>query len=116
MSNTLKHTEELGHLTRHMESGFDEHNGWAHRRPGRVWGVRQPLARSILVEQANSVIPALPSYEGTTDPEDHLNNYFTKMQLYNNSDATLCRAFPSTFTGVVLDWYHHIEEGRIDSF
>ncbi|CAL1398800.1 unnamed protein product [Linum trigynum] len=36
------------------------------------------------------------------------------MQLYNSSDVTLCRAFPSNFTGV--DWYHQIEERRIYSF
>ncbi|CAL1384374.1 unnamed protein product [Linum trigynum] len=116
MSSSLKRTEELGHLTRHMAPDFDEHNGWATRRLWRLWGVRQPRARSVLAEQANSIIPALPSYDGTTDPEDHLNNYFTKMQLYNSSDATLCRAFPSTFVGVVLDWYHQNEEGRIESF
>ncbi|CAL1399577.1 unnamed protein product [Linum trigynum] len=116
VSSALRRTEELGHLTRHMAPDFDEHNGWAPRRLGWSWGVRKPLARSILAEQANSVIPTLPSYDCTTDPEDHLNNYFTKMQLYNSSDATLCHAFPSTFVSVVLDWYHKMEEGRIDSF
>ncbi|CAL1383983.1 unnamed protein product [Linum trigynum] len=115
-SSLMRRTEEMGHLTRHLESDYDDYNGWAQRRAGRGWGVRQPLARSILAESPSSVIPALPSYDGTNDPEDHLNNYFTKMQLYSSSDATMCRAFPSTFTGVVLDWYHQLEEGRIDCF
>ncbi|CAL1367513.1 unnamed protein product [Linum trigynum] len=116
MTSALRCTEDAGHQIRREAPDLEERNAWAPRRLGRLWGVRQPLARSVLAEQANSVIPALPSYDGTSDPEDHLNNYFTKMQLYNSSDATLCRAFPSTFVGVVLDWYHQIEEGRIDSF
>ncbi|CAL1394505.1 unnamed protein product [Linum trigynum] len=38
------------------------------------------------------------------------------MQLYSSSDTTMCRAFLSTVTRVVLDWYHQIEEGRIECF
>ncbi|CAL1377542.1 unnamed protein product [Linum trigynum] len=85
-SSLARRTEELGHLTRHQESDYDDYNDWAQRRVGRGWGVWQPLARSILAEQPSSVIPALPSYDGTTDPEHHLNNYFTKMQLYSSTD------------------------------
>ncbi|CAL1411620.1 unnamed protein product [Linum trigynum] len=81
-SSFVRRTEEMGHLTRHLGSDFDEHNGWVQRRMGRRWGVRQPLARRILSELATSIIPALSTYDWTTDPEDHLNNYFTKMQLY----------------------------------
>ncbi|CAL1384138.1 unnamed protein product [Linum trigynum] len=95
---------------------IEEPNAWASRRLERRFGVRQPLARSILMEPAGTTIPPLPNYDGVADPEDHLNSYFTKMQLYNSSDATLCKVFPSTFAGVVLDWYHQIEEGRIECF
>ncbi|CAL1353738.1 unnamed protein product [Linum trigynum] len=97
-------------------NGVEEPNMWAPRRLEKRFGVRQPLARNILMEPAGTTIPPLPSYDGVADPEDHLNSYFTKMQLYNSSDATLCKVFPSTFAGVVLDWYHQINEGRIECF
>ncbi|CAL1358974.1 unnamed protein product [Linum trigynum] len=93
--------------------------GWSGGILGRLsrhGPVRQPLARNILAEPAGTNIPPLPTYDGVTDPEDHLNGYFTKMQLYNSTGATLCKVFPSTFSGVVLDWYYQIEEGRIECF
>ncbi|CAL1396354.1 unnamed protein product [Linum trigynum] len=67
-SSLTRRTEEMGHLTRHLKSDYDDDNGWAQRRVGRGWGVRQPLAMSILAELPSSVIPALPSYDGTMDP------------------------------------------------
>ncbi|CAL1371081.1 unnamed protein product [Linum trigynum] len=31
-SSLMRRTEEMGHLTRHLESDYDEYNGWAQRR------------------------------------------------------------------------------------
>ncbi|CAL1388561.1 unnamed protein product [Linum trigynum] len=45
---------------------------WAPRRIARRFGVRQPLARSILMEPAGTTIPPLPSYDGVADLENHL--------------------------------------------
>ncbi|CAL1400208.1 unnamed protein product [Linum trigynum] len=106
-------------LWRPRDHGAPDDSGWNGGILGRLsrhCPVRQPLARCILSEPAGTNIPPLPAYDGTGDPEDHLNGYFTKMQLYNSTDATLCKVFPSTFSGVVLDWYHQIGEGRIDCF
>ncbi|CAL1413156.1 unnamed protein product [Linum trigynum] len=97
-------------------SGPEEQLQWTPRRQTRRFGIRQPLAQSVLMEPAGTTLPPLTSYDGVTDPEDNLNSYFTKMQLYNSTDATLCKVFPSTFAGVVLDWYHQLEEGRIECF
>ncbi|CAL1379514.1 unnamed protein product [Linum trigynum] len=114
-SSSLRRLASMRRLADYGDSE-GERNVWMQGRPPRQFVVRQPLARSILVEPANTNIPPLPTYDGTADPDDHLNNYFTKMQLYNSTDATLCKVFPSTFAGVVLDWYHQIEEGRIEGF
>ncbi|CAL1410768.1 unnamed protein product [Linum trigynum] len=106
-------------LWRPRDHGGPDASGWNGGISGRLsrhCPVRQPLARCILSEPAGTNIPSLPAYDGTRDPEDHLNGYFTKMQLYNSTDATLCKVFPSTFSSVVLDWHHQIKEGRIDCF
>ncbi|CAL1401408.1 unnamed protein product [Linum trigynum] len=38
------------------------------------------------------------------------------MQLQTNSNAALCRTFPSTFSGICLDWYNRLPNGIIRSF
>ncbi|CAL1403225.1 unnamed protein product [Linum trigynum] len=91
-------------------SDFEGCNVGMLRRLSHHCSVRKPLARNVLTESVGTNIPPLPNYDGTTDPEDHLNGYFTKIQLYNSSDATLCKVFPSTFAGVVLNWYHQCFE------
>ncbi|CAL1369337.1 unnamed protein product [Linum trigynum] len=100
----------------HANSDFEGRNGWVPWHLPRHCPVRHPLARNVLMEQTRTNIPPLSVYDGTADLDDHLNGYFTKMQRYNSYDATLCKVFPSTFAGVVLDWYHQIEEGRIERF
>ncbi|CAL1377685.1 unnamed protein product [Linum trigynum] len=59
-------------------------NGWMPGRLPRHFTVRQPLARNVLMEPIRTNILPLPTYDGTTDPDNHLNSYFTKMQLYNS--------------------------------
>ncbi|GAB2216688.1 hypothetical protein Droror1_Dr00024465, partial [Drosera rotundifolia] len=44
-------------------------------------------------------MPYFDRYDGSTDPEDHVNTIEIRMQLYNVKDAIMCRAFPSTFKG-----------------
>ena len=34
-------------------------------------------------------------YDGTTDPNEHMDAYTTHMNLYTSDDAVLCRVFPS---------------------
>ncbi|CAL1359752.1 unnamed protein product [Linum trigynum] len=55
-------------------SGLGEHNLWAPRRQIRSFGVRQPLAQSVLMEPSGTTLPPLSSYDEVTDPEDHLNS------------------------------------------
>ncbi|CAL1389905.1 unnamed protein product [Linum trigynum] len=69
-----------------------------------------------MAEHLRGIPPALPTYNGTTDPEDHVSTFCLRMQLQTNSNAALCRTFPSTFSGICLDWYNRLPNGIIRSF
>ncbi|CAL1388293.1 unnamed protein product [Linum trigynum] len=65
--------------------------------------LHQLLCAEIMAEHLSGTPPTLPTYNGTTDPEDHVSTFCLRMQLQTNSNATLCRTFPSTFSGICLD-------------
>ncbi|XP_020225119.1 uncharacterized protein LOC109807002 [Cajanus cajan] len=44
-------------------------------------------------------------YDGTTDPDEHIDAYVTQVNLYTNEDAILCRVFPTSLKGAALSWY-----------
>ncbi|CAL1355608.1 unnamed protein product [Linum trigynum] len=58
----------------------------------------------------------LSTYDGSTDPGDHLSAFTLKMQLINATDADMCKAFPITFGGRCRSWYTSLPEGIIDNF
>ncbi|CAL1396745.1 unnamed protein product [Linum trigynum] len=78
--------------------------------------LHQPLCAEIMAEHLSGAPPTLPTYNGTTDPEDHVSTFCLRMQLQTNSNAALCRTFPSTFSGICLDWYNRLPNGIIRSF
>ncbi|XP_020235536.1 uncharacterized protein LOC109815278 [Cajanus cajan] len=58
----------------------------------------------------------LHRYDGTTDPDEHIDSYTTQVNLYTNSDGILCRVFPISLKGAALHWYTQLPAGSIDSF
>nr|KYP53478.1 hypothetical protein KK1_024616 [Cajanus cajan] len=58
----------------------------------------------------------LDRYDGTTDPDEHIDSYTTQVNLYTNSHAILCRVFPTSLKGPALHWYTQLPAGSIDSF
>nr|KYP44992.1 hypothetical protein KK1_033453 [Cajanus cajan] len=45
----------------------------------------------------------LDRYDGTTDPDEHIDLYTTQVNLYTNNDAILCRVFPTSLKGAALN-------------
>ncbi|CAL1381013.1 unnamed protein product [Linum trigynum] len=78
--------------------------------------LHQPLSAEIMAEHLSGMPPALPTYNETTDPKDHVSTFCLRMQLQTNSNAALCRTFPSTFPGICLDWYNRLPNGINRSF
>ena len=77
-----------------------------------------PFAAHILVEPLprHFKVPQLEVYDGTSDPLDHLQGFRTTMLLHRATDATLCRAFPSTLRKSARYWYSNLRPGSIQSF
>jgi len=47
----------------------------------------------------------LQRYDGTIDPDKHLDAFLTQANLYTNDDTILCRVFPTSLKGATLTWY-----------
>ena len=43
-------------------------------------------------------------YDGTTDPDEHLDAFLTQTNLYTNNDAILCCVFLRSLKGATLTW------------
>ncbi|CAL1377595.1 unnamed protein product [Linum trigynum] len=98
---------DLSFLEQHLSSAYR-----AHPKPV----LHPPLRSEIMGEQMPGNPPILPTFNGTTDPEDHVRAFCLRMQLQNFSDVALCRTFPSTFAGICLDWYNQLPNGIIRTF
>jgi len=55
-------------------------------------------------------------YDGTTDPDEHMDAYTTHMSLYTTDDAVLCRVFPTSLKGGALSWFTKLPTKSIDCF
>ncbi|XP_068492279.1 uncharacterized protein [Phaseolus vulgaris] len=55
-------------------------------------------------------------YDGSTDPDEHMDAYTTHMSLYTSNDAVLCRVFPTSLKGAALSWFTKLSPNSIDSF
>jgi len=55
-------------------------------------------------------------YDGSTDPDEHMDAYTTHMSLYTTDDAVLCRVFPTSLKGATLSWLTTLSPNSIDSF
>jgi len=55
-------------------------------------------------------------YDGSTDPDEHIDAYTTHMSLYTSDDAVLCRVFPTSLRGATLSWFTKLSPNSIDSF
>jgi len=58
----------------------------------------------------------LERYNGTTDPDEHLDAFLTQVNLYTNDDLILCHLFPTSLKGVTLTWYGGLPPRSIDGF
>jgi len=50
-------------------------------------------------------IPAIQTYFGVEDPNEHLENYKTHMDLQGTPQELACRALPFTLSGSARDWF-----------
>ncbi|XP_021732114.1 receptor kinase-like protein Xa21 [Chenopodium quinoa] len=62
-------------------------------------------------------IPGHITYDGTSDPKDHIASYEGHMYLNPRSEATWCKYFPTTLKGVAQSWITKgVKEGSISGW
>lgn len=62
-------------------------------------------------------IPAnIKLYDGTTDPDDHLNTYVNTMNIYAPQMPIWCKVFPATLTDKACFWFEKLPPGSISSY
>lgn len=58
----------------------------------------------------------IETYDGSTDPIQHMIRFTSKMYVYNALDNTCCRIFLSSLNRKSLAWYIHLPPRNITSF
>ena len=80
----------------------------------------RPSAFSKEVEQAPQPFKVknvlVGAYDGIKNPEDHIMAYINLMYLQAVDDATWCRCFPATLTGIAQRWFGTLPAGSITNF
>ncbi|GAU17354.1 hypothetical protein TSUD_232300 [Trifolium subterraneum] len=61
-------------------------------------------------------IPKIELYDGTTDPEEHLEKFRAHMLLQGFKDGIMCRVFACTLTGPAIRWFFSLPPYSIYSF
>ncbi|GMN60397.1 hypothetical protein TIFTF001_029489 [Ficus carica] len=66
-----------------------------------VGAVDPPLTPAIMASPypTRFKMPSMASYDGSTDTDEHLENYQAHMLIQNANEAALCKAFCLTLTG-----------------
>ena len=60
--------------------------------------------------------PPFNSYDGKTDPVEHVSRYIQMMFLHTHNDVLMCKVFPSSLGPTALRWFNGLRKGSIDSF
>nr|XP_043633418.1 uncharacterized protein LOC122604605 [Erigeron canadensis] len=64
--------------------------------------------------------PHIKTYDGTTDPEEHVAQYLERMETVpipiDLTEACLCKGFGATLSGAALKWLLNLPTGSITSF
>lgn len=64
-----------------------------------------PPTESFVLQE---VMVNLPEYNRTGDPQDHLDKFYAKADLYGISDAAYCKFFWTNFSGLTLSSFNKL--------
>ncbi|KAJ9676035.1 hypothetical protein PVL29_024834 [Vitis rotundifolia] len=62
------------------------------------------------------LVPKFSTYDGSSDPFDHIMHYRQLMTLDIGNDALLCKVFPASLQGQALSWFHRLPPNSVDNF
>ncbi|XP_020211561.1 uncharacterized protein LOC109796286 [Cajanus cajan] len=81
----------------------------AHRHP-----FTPNIMQSALLDHWKSL--PLDKYDGTTDPDEHVDVFLTQVTLSTTDDVALCRIFLTSLKGRALSWFTRLPANSVDSF
>jgi len=55
-------------------------------------------------------------YDGSTDPNEHLNVFKTQMNLYTTNKVVWCKVFPTSLREGALSWFTRLPPNLVDCF
>jgi hypothetical protein len=58
----------------------------------------------------------IEKYDGSRDPQDHLEAFLEHLILHGTPDEIACRAFPLTLKGVAKDWFIRFPPKSVGTF
>nr|CAN64575.1 hypothetical protein VITISV_003432 [Vitis vinifera] len=62
------------------------------------------------------LVPKFSTYDGTSDPFDHIMHYRQLMTLDIGNDSLLCKVFPASLQGQALSWFHCLPPNSVGNF
>ena len=62
------------------------------------------------------IVPKFSTYDGSSDPFDHIMHYRQLMTIDIGNDMLLCKVFPTSLQGQVLSWLHRLPMNSVDNF
>ena len=60
--------------------------------------------------------PPFNSYDGKTDPVEHVSHYIQMMSLHVHNDALMCKVFPLSLGPTTLRWFNGLRKGSVHYF
>ena len=71
-----------------------------------IESVASPFVAHVLIDDNGESFrpPAMPLYDGSSDPLYHIHQYQTNMRMAGQSPSTKCQAFCLTLTGTAFEW------------
>ena len=62
------------------------------------------------------LVPKFSTYDGSSDPFDHIMHYRQLMTLDIGNNTLLCKVFSVSLQGQALSWFHHLSPNSVDNF
>ena len=56
------------------------------------------------------------SYDGKTNPVEHVSHYIQMMSLHTHNDGLMCKVFPSSLGPTALRWFNGLRKSSVHDF
>ncbi|KAK2455577.1 hypothetical protein QL285_003015 [Trifolium repens] len=119
--NTVVHVRaEAGRTRRHRSQVRSPERFRRHRTPesdeDRYLGPLSERVMRVPLPLGLEKLPAMDTYDGSTDPDDHLENIEAVLEWRRVRGAVKCKIFSTTLRKGALTWYKGLPPQSIDSW